>query len=68
MNGKHTVGEATVERIKIHGQDTISVGIMGTTKAIAVCGFVGAADEAESEANAVRLAMAWNLVNKIQNS
>lgn len=45
---------------KIFGKETISVGIVGTTKAIAICGLVGEDDEAESEANAIRSATEWN--------
>lgn len=59
-NGKCTKGEATVARISVFGRQTISVGILGTKKTIAICGFVGEPDEAESEANAIRIAADWN--------
>jgi len=62
-NSKCTSGEATVARINVLGEETISVGIIGTKKVIAICGIVGGHDEAEAESNAVRIATAWNLEN-----
>lgn len=59
-----TEGEATVERaMTIRGIPHVCVGILGTKKVIAICGVAGADDEAESFANAVKLAQGWNLVS-----
>ncbi len=58
-----TAGEATVGVNTIEGREMIVVGILGTSRAIALCGYVGAHDEAESRANAVRIALAWNAQN-----
>ena len=54
-----TPGTATVARISVQGKMVIAVGILETKVAIAVCGDVGAKDQAESESNAYRIAKDW---------
>jgi len=41
-------------------KEYVAVNIEGTNKVIALCGLVGALDEAESWANAERIAEDWN--------
>jgi hypothetical protein len=61
----HTKGMAIVERnAKINGVEHIVVGIVGSYKAIALCGKTGAKDEAESMANAILIAKLWNDATK----
>lgn len=54
-------GEAIAASISVHGRQSIAVGIVGTKKCIAVCGYAGDEDEGESWANAKRIASDWNL-------
>jgi hypothetical protein len=63
MSDKTTKGEATVDRKKIGNRDYIAVGILGTNKIIALCGYADAPDAEESEANAIRIASSWNSSN-----
>lgn len=53
-------GEAVATILSVDGRQTIGVGIVGTRKCIAICGYPGEPDEAESLANAQRIADDWN--------
>lgn len=55
-----SAGVATVE-----GKECFVVGQAGTTKVIAVTGYVGAADEAESIANAYRIEKCVNALSDL---
>jgi hypothetical protein len=56
-------GEAVVSAaMNIDGIPHVCVGIVGSSKVISICGVSGAADEAESLANAHRIANDWNKV------
>jgi len=54
-------GEAVVSAaMNIGGVPHVCVGIVGSNKIISICGVSGAADEAESLANAHRITNDWN--------
>lgn len=55
-----SAGEAVASGLAINGVRWIGVGIVGTNKAIALCGYEHGPDHAESMANAQRIADLWN--------
>lgn len=61
--GRITAGKWTaVAPIVVNGVEHIGVGVLGTQKAIALCGFCRAGDEPESIANAYLIASAPDLL------
>lgn len=64
INDKCSKGEATVDIVTVKQQKYIAVGILNTKMIIALCGEVGAEDEVESWANAIKIATLWNESNK----
>lgn len=47
------------------GRKCVVVGIIGSKKVLAICGYSGAPDEKESIANAIRIATNWNERNEV---
>lgn len=63
-----TPGEWTAGVGKFKGEDMFLVGLLGTSKLIAVCGKTGAQDEPESIANAYLIAAAKEMLELLQES
>nr|WP_319566220.1 hypothetical protein [uncultured Rhodoferax sp.] len=62
---KHTQGKWTAGVGTVDGKECFLVGLLGTSKALAVTGHVGAKDEDESIANAYRIEACINACNGI---
>jgi hypothetical protein len=68
MSAKHTPGLVSAGVSKFFGSDVFSVASAeNTKKIIAITGFCGAPDEAESIANTERIKAFWNECNGLDN-
>jgi hypothetical protein len=66
MSAKHTPGLVSAGVSKFFGSDVFSVASAeNTKKIIAITGFCGAPDEAESIANTERLTACWNALSDL---
>jgi len=66
MSARHTTGEWTAGVGDFLGKERFVVGLLGTTKLIAVFGDTGADDEEESMANARLVSAAKELLSELK--